>query len=516
MLEKLLPNVFQMKGQFIQATWETLYMTFGSAVISAFLGLFLGIFLVITQPGGILEDRVTYSLLDKVTNLLRSIPFIILLAVISPLTQYLIGTTVGTTASLVPLICGIFPFYARQVQNALLDVDDGVIEAAQAMGSSPAAIIFRIYLREGLADIVRVSIVTIISLIGLTTMAGAIGSGGLGDIAISIGYARFQNDVILVAMLIILILVFAVQIIGDWCVGLIEHRPLGRTTNPARTEKSGKGVKQSFWWLAGSLAVVSLIFVGIHTMTTQAAQADQTKTITIGSQGTDYETWKYIAKSQSAKDLGLKIKVKQITDGVQLNQATSQGNVDVNAFQSLSYVQAYNQQNKGNKLAVLGTTYLEPMGIYSKKYKNIVDLPTGATVAIANNPSQATRGLLLLQKAGLITLKKGFGNLGMVNDIVANPKKLQFKKIDDTTGPRVINNVDAVLISNTVALEGDLNVLKDSIFHEKVDQSTKANVNILVTAAKNKDNQEYKKIGQIVSSKRDSKVHSEKILWNQN
>lgn len=476
-------------------------MTFGSAVISAFLGLFLGIFLVITQPGGILEDRVTYSLLDKVTNLLRSIPFIILLAVISPLTQYLIGTTVGTTASLVPLICGIFPFYARQVQNALLDVDDGVIEAAQAMGSSPAAIIFRIYLREGLADIVRVSIVTIISLIGLTTMAGAIGSGGLGDIAISIGYARFQNDVILVAMLIILILVFAVQIIGDWCVGLIEHRPLGRTTNPARTEKSGKGVKQSFWWLAGSLAVVSLIFVGIHTMTTQAAQADQTKTITIGSQGTDYETWKYIAKSQSAKDLGLKIKVKQITDGVQLNQATSQGNVDVNAFQSLSYVQAYNQQNKGNKLAVLGTTYLEPMGIYSKKYKNIVDLPTGATVAIANNPSQATRGLLLLQKAGLITLKKGFGNLGTVNDIVANPKKLQFKKIDDTTGPRVINNVDAVLISNTVALEGDLNVLKDSIFHEKVDQSTKANVNILVTAAKNKDNQEYKKLVKLYHQK---------------
>lgn len=502
MLEKLLPNVFQMKGQFIQATWETLYMTFGSAVISAFLGLFLGVFLVITQPGGILEDRVTYSILDKVTNLLRSIPFIILLAVISPLTQYLIGTTVGTTASLVPLICGIFPFYARQVQNALLDVDDGVIEAAQAMGSSPAAIIFRIYLREGLADIVRVSIVTIISLIGLTTMAGAIGSGGLGDIAISIGYARFQNDVILVAMLIILIFVFAVQIIGDWCVRIIEHRSSSRTsTNTPRTEKSGKGVKQSFWWLAGSLAVVSLIFVGIHTVTTQAANTDQTSTITIGSQGTDYETWKYIAKSQSAKDLGLKIKVKQITDGVQLNQATSQGNVDVNAFQSLSYVQAYNQQNKASKLAVLGTTYLEPMGIYSKKYKNVADLPVGATVAIANNPSQATRDLLLLQKAGLITLKKGFSNLGTVNDIVANPKKLQFKKIDDTTGPRVINNVDAVLISNTVALEGDLNVLKDSIFHEKVDQSTKANVNILVTAAKNKDNQEYKKLVKLYHQK---------------
>jgi D-methionine transport system permease protein len=161
--------------------------------------------------------------LDKITNLLRSIPFIILLAVISPLTQFLIGTTVGTTASLVPLIVGIFPFYARQVQNALLAVEHGVIESAQAMGSSPTEIVFRVYLREGLADILRVSIVTVISLIGLTTMAGAIGSGGLGDVAISIGYARFENDVTFVAMIIILILVFAVQIIGDLIVKAVEH-----------------------------------------------------------------------------------------------------------------------------------------------------------------------------------------------------------------------------------------------------------------------------------------------------
>ncbi|WP_124978545.1 MetQ/NlpA family ABC transporter substrate-binding protein, partial [Ligilactobacillus salitolerans] len=192
---------------------------------------------------------------------------------------------------------------------------------------------------------------------------------------------------------------------------------------------------------------------------------------------------------------------KQITDGVQLNKATSQGNVDVNAFQSLSYLQAYNQQNKGGKLAALGTTYLEPMGIYSKKYKDISDIPDGATVAIANNPSQATRGLLLLQKAGLITLKKSFGSLGTVNDIAANPKKLKFKKIDDNTGPRIINSVDLVLISNTVALEGHLNVLQDSIFHEKVDQSTKANVNILATAAKNKDKPAYKKLVKLYHQK---------------
>lgn len=125
------------------------------------------------------------------------------------------GTTVGTAAALVPLIVGIFPFYARQIQNALLSIEPSVIKAAQAMGSSPTEIVFRIYLRECLPDIIRASVVTIISLLGLTTMAGAIGSGGLGDIAISIGYARFENDVTFAALLVILVLVFATQIIGD-------------------------------------------------------------------------------------------------------------------------------------------------------------------------------------------------------------------------------------------------------------------------------------------------------------
>ena len=219
----LIPNVLQMKAEFVQATLETLYMTAVSALVAGLLGLGLGILLVVTQPHGILADAPSYQILDKLTNLLRSVPFIILLAVISPLTSYLVGTTVGTTASLVPLVFGIFPFYARQVQNALLDVDQGIVEAAQSMGSSPIAIVFRVYLKEGLPDLIRVSIVTVISLIGLTTMAGAIGAGGLGDIAISIGYARFENDVTFVAMIIILVLVFAVQLLGDWLVKRVSH-----------------------------------------------------------------------------------------------------------------------------------------------------------------------------------------------------------------------------------------------------------------------------------------------------
>lgn len=215
MLAEWFPNVVKIWPQFVQATWETIYMTFWSAVVAAVLGIGTGIFLVMTQPGGIDADPPFYSFLDKVVNLLRSVPFIILLAVIAPVTKYIVGMTVGTAAALVPLIVGIFPFYARQIQNALLSIEPSVIKAAQAMGSSPTEIVFRIYLRECLPDIIRASVVTIISLLGLTTMAGAIGSGGLGDIAISIGYARFENDVTFAALLVILVLVFATQIIGD-------------------------------------------------------------------------------------------------------------------------------------------------------------------------------------------------------------------------------------------------------------------------------------------------------------
>ena len=233
----------------------------------------------------------------------------------------------------------------------------------------------------------------------------------------------------------------------------------------------------------------------------KSASASTNKTITIGSQGSDLEIWEHIAKSSQAKQAGLKIKVKEITDGTQLNKATTEDEVDVNAFQSWSYYQAYNKQNPNGKLAALGTTYLEPLGIYSKKYKKLSEIPNGTTIAIANNPANTSRDLLLLQKAGLITLDKGFNALSNTKDIKSNPKNLKFKEIDDTTGPRVLNDVDVVLISNTVALDGGLHVLTDSIYHENVDQSTKDNVNILATAAKNKNNKQYKKLVKLYHNK---------------
>ncbi|MGX7243986.1 methionine ABC transporter permease [Enterococcus quebecensis] len=222
-LQNYFPNVLQLKQEFINSTIETLYMVFWTAIIAGILGTLLGVILVTTGPQGILKSSFFYNILEKVINICRSIPFIIMLALIQPITRFLTGTTIGTTAALVPLVIGVIPFFARQIENALLEVDPGVIEAAESMGTSPLGIIFRVYLVEGLPSIIRVSSVTIINLIGLTAMAGAIGAGGLGNLAITRGYNRFQTDVTVVATLIILVLVFASQFISNTLIKKTSH-----------------------------------------------------------------------------------------------------------------------------------------------------------------------------------------------------------------------------------------------------------------------------------------------------
>jgi len=257
-----------------------------------------------------------------------------------------------------------------------------------------------------------------------------------------------------------------------------------------------KKIIERFFYLA-ILTFSIILLVGCG----KQSKASSNDTIIIGSHHSDLNIWEHIAKTPQAKKMGLKIKTKEITDGSQINAATSSGQVDVNAYQSWSYLQAYNKQNPKGKLAALGTTYLEPLGIYSKKYKKISQIPNGTTVAIANDPADESRDLLLLQSAGMITLKKGFTALGSTADITKNPKNLKFKEIEETTGPRVMDDVPVVLISNSVALDSGLHVLQNSIYHEKLDQDTKSNVNVLATAEKNKNNPTYKKLIKLYHNK---------------
>lgn len=201
----------------------TFYLLFLSAIFSGIFGLIIGVILVVTNDGGILENKKVYSILDKITNLFRAVPFIILLAVISPITNLIVGTRIGPTAAIVPLVFSCVPFFAKQVEQALAEVDRGVIEAAEAMGNSPFEIITAVYLREGLPSLVRASSITLISLLGLTAMAGTIGAGGIGNLAIAVGYNRYKNDVVIISVIVILIIVYAIQGIANLIIKKTSH-----------------------------------------------------------------------------------------------------------------------------------------------------------------------------------------------------------------------------------------------------------------------------------------------------
>ncbi len=213
-LEKIIPNVMKRLPVFGQAVLETFIMTVWSGAISFVLGLFLGIVLTVTKKGAVLENRAVFQILDKTVNLFRSIPFIILLTGVMPLSRLIMGTAIGVRGAIVPLVFGTVPFFARQIETALAEVDGGLVEAALSMGLSPVDIIFRVYLRESVGPIVRGTTITTISLIGLTAMAGAVGAGGLGNYAIMYGHDRNQVDVTWVTIIVLVLAVSLIQHIG--------------------------------------------------------------------------------------------------------------------------------------------------------------------------------------------------------------------------------------------------------------------------------------------------------------
>lgn len=207
------PEMFALLAK---ALWETLYMVGVSAAIAAAVGIPLGIFLVATDKGGILPNPPLNRSIGAVVNAVRSTPFIILMVAIIPLTRLIAGTSIGTNAAIVPLSLAAIPYTARIVETSLKEVDRGVIEAAQAMGASPYQIIAKVLLPEALPGILLGLTIIIISLIGYSAMAGAIGGGGLGDLAIRYGYQRFRGDIMLATVIVLIVQVQLVQSCGDW------------------------------------------------------------------------------------------------------------------------------------------------------------------------------------------------------------------------------------------------------------------------------------------------------------
>ena len=210
--------------QIIEALIETIQMVAFSLLFSAIIGLPLGVLLVVTRKGQLLENLPVFNVLNAIINIFRSIPFIILMVAIIPITRLIVGTSIGTAAAIVPLVFFAGPYIARLVENSLLEVDKGVLEAAEAMGATPFQTIFKFLIPEALSSLVLALTIATIGLVGGSAMAGAVGGGGIGDLAITYGYQRFDTVTMLITVAILVVLVQGLQSFGNFLSKKIRRR----------------------------------------------------------------------------------------------------------------------------------------------------------------------------------------------------------------------------------------------------------------------------------------------------
>ena len=215
-------------AQLVEMLWEgvvdTLYMTVVSTLLSYVFGMVMGVLLVICRKDGIAPCPVFYAVLDMVVNLTRSFPFLILMIAVIPFTRFLVGTTIGNNATVVPLVIAAAPFVARLIEASLLEVDAGVVEAAQSMGASTWQIITKVLLPEALPSLLNGSAVAAITILGYSAMSGAVGGGGLGKLAIMYGYNLYQTDIMFATIILLIVIVQLFQMIGNWATKRFDKR----------------------------------------------------------------------------------------------------------------------------------------------------------------------------------------------------------------------------------------------------------------------------------------------------
>ena len=215
-------------AQLVEMLWEgvldTLYMTVVSTALSYVFGMVMGVLLVICRKDGIAPRPVFYAVLDMVVNLTRSFPFLILMIAVIPFTRFLVGTTIGNNATVVPLVIAAAPFVARLIESSLLEVDSGVVEAAQSMGASTWQIIVKVLLPEALPSLLNGSAVAAITILGYSAMSGAVGGGGLGKLAIMYGYNRYQTDIMFATIILLIVIVQLFQMLGNWATKRFDKR----------------------------------------------------------------------------------------------------------------------------------------------------------------------------------------------------------------------------------------------------------------------------------------------------
>ena len=207
-----------------EGTLDTIYMTLVSTFFSYVFGMIMAVILVITRADGIRPHPVIFRVLDVIVNLTRSFPFLILMIAIIPFTRWLVGTTIGNNATVVPLVVAAAPFVARLIEQSLLEVDRGVIEAAQSMGASTWQLIWKVFIPEATPSLINGSAIAATTILGYSAMSGAVGGGGLGKLAIMYGYNRYQNDIMFATVVLLIIIVQLLQSFGDWATRLSDRR----------------------------------------------------------------------------------------------------------------------------------------------------------------------------------------------------------------------------------------------------------------------------------------------------
>lgn len=208
----------------LTGVWDTLYMTVAATLFSYVFGMIMGVILVICRKDGIRPHALVYNVLDVVVNLTRSFPFLILMIAVIPFTRFLVGTTIGNNATVVPLVLAAAPFVARLVEASLLEVDNGVVEAAQSMGASTWQIVTKVLLPEARPSLINGSAVSAITILGYSAMSGAVGGGGLGKLAIMYGYNRYQTDIMIITVILLIVIVQVFQSFGSWATRRSDKR----------------------------------------------------------------------------------------------------------------------------------------------------------------------------------------------------------------------------------------------------------------------------------------------------
>lgn len=473
-----------------QGFWDTLYMVGWSALVALLGGLPLGVLLVLTDKGGMLHNAPVNKVVGAVVNVGRSLPFIILLIALIPFTRLVVGQSVGSTAAIVPLAIGAIPFFARLVETAVREVDRGLVEAVQAMGGGTPTVVFKALLPQALPSLVAGLTTTVIVLIGYSAMAGTVGGGGLGSVAVQYGYQRFETSVMVATVLALIVIVTAVQLIGDAVVRLL-------TAGRGGAGGGGAGRRLARLGRGRTVAVAAAVVVPLALLGYGIGQGGEDKqTLTIAASPTPHaEILEYVEKNLAEKE-GLKLDIRKFNDYVVPNTATESGEVDANFFQHKPYLDDFNKKQHTHIEPVVNVE-LEPLGLYSKKEKSLKGIGSGDTVAVPNDSTNEGRSLHLLDEHGLIELKPGAGQEATLGDI-ADTKGLKFKELEAAAVPRALDDVDAAVVNGNYAVDAGLNPANDALVAEEAKGNPYAN--FLAVKDGNQDDPRIKKLAKLLNS----------------